>query len=110
MSSVPNKAPNLLAASGAIPAVAGVYSITKASAGAFTLETPAQANIGDGVELTFISETAYDHVIVCGGSPASGLNAANGTLTFGGAAGDSCQLISRNGRWWTENLNGVTVS
>jgi hypothetical protein len=107
--SVPNRAPNLLAANGAIPlppAADGLYHITKSTAGAFTLALPTT----DGIRMSIVSETAAAHVITCGGSPPSGLNAANGTLTYAATAGSGCELISRNGRWYTLNLNGVTVS
>jgi hypothetical protein len=107
MSSVPNKAPNLLAASGAITPVDGqAQNITKAGIAALTLALPTE----DGIRFAVIDETGYDHVILVGGSPPSGLNAAHGTLTFNGTAGSSVELLSRNGRWWTVNLNGVTVS
>lgn len=113
MANVPNAAPTLLSASGAIPIVNGaVYHITKTSAAAFTLALPVDSlgNNLDGIEMTFIDETGHAHTIVCGGSPPNGLNAAVGTLTFGGTAGQGVVIRSRNGRWWTKDANGVTAS
>jgi hypothetical protein len=113
MANVPNQAPSLLAASGAVPIVNNaVYHITKAGVAVLTLALPVDSggNNLDGIEMTFIDEGGHAHTILCGGSPPSGLNAAVGTLTFGGTAGQSVILRSRNGRWWTKAANGVTAS
>lgn len=107
MSSIPNRAPNVITASGTVTVADGVVNSINA-AGALTLTLPLPTV--DGIRVPFIDETGHAHVIQCSGSPASGLNAASGTLTFGGTAGDSCELISRNDRWYTLSLNGVTVS
>jgi len=106
MSSVPNRTPNVLTTAGVITAAEGPNHINAGSALIFTLPLPSI----DGIRMQFVDETGHAHIIQCSGSPASGLNANVGTLTFSGTAGSSCELVSRNGRWYTLSLNGVAVS
>lgn len=113
MSNVPNQAPIVLTAAGAIVAVApfATYAITAAAAIALTLAAP----VADGIELTFVDEGGHAHTIVCTGAgspPTAGLNGGttNNELTFGGTKGNACTIYSRNGFWWTCALASVTVS
>lgn len=106
MSTTPNANQSVLSGDGAVSPAPGLFHITKAGAAALTLALPTV----DGQKLGFIDETGHAHTIVCGGSPANGLNSTHGTLTFGGTVGDSCEIVSRNGLWWTLSLNGVTAS
>lgn len=110
MPNIPNKAPNLISAAGAVTP-AQFNHITASGAIAMTLAAPTI----DGVEVTFTDEGGHAHTLVCTGAgspPTAGLNGGTtaNTLTFGGVKGDACQLISRNGFWWAYCLNGVTVS
>lgn len=104
MSSVPNFAPQILAASGAITAVApyATYPITVAGVGAFTLAAP----VCDGIELTFVDETGHAHTITA----TALVNGVHNLMTFGGTVGNAVSIYSRNGFWWTVSLIGVTVS
>ena len=61
----------------------------------------------DGQEAIFIDESGYAHTIT---TPASGLNGTLHILTFGGTVGQAVHLVSRNGKWWTVAVNGVTPS
>ena len=107
MANVPNIQPIVVSASGAITPQHNVpIHITKATPAALTLALPTI----DGIRFPIIDETGAAHTVVLGGSPPNGLNKADGTLTFNGTAGSSCELISRNGHWWAVNLNGVAVS
>ncbi len=114
MSSVPNQAPVLLSASGAVPlnpTPYTIYSIAATGIAALTLAAPPC----DGIELLFVDETGFAHNIVCtgAGSPATaGLNSGttNNKLLFNGTRGSAVSLVSRNGFWWTAGTLGVTVS
>lgn len=104
MANIPNKAPNVITASGTITPAA--YNPINA-AGALALTLPA-ATI-DGQDCVFLDETGHAHVITC----TNGLNGGtNSTLTFGGAKADSVHIYSRNGFWWVPvgELGGVTVA
>ena len=102
MASIPNRTPNILAASGAV--VPGFLNhITLGSAAALTLAAPTV----DGQEAVFIDETGHAHTVT---TPATLINGVDHIATFGGTAGSSIYLVSRNGVWWAIALNGVTLS
>jgi hypothetical protein len=109
MSSVPNRAPNVITLAGAITP-AELNHINAAGALALTLALPTV----DGQILRFIDETGHAHVITIapnGSPPTAGLNGgSNSTLTFNGTKGSAVELISRNGNWYTGPLNGVAVA
>ncbi len=109
MSNVPNSAPNVITAAGAVTA-AKFNNIHAAGALALTLASPTI----DGQEIWFTDETGHAHTIVvaaAGSPPTSGLITGEvTTLTFGATAGDSVGLMSRNGFWQLLALNGVTIS
>lgn len=103
MSSIPNKAPNVITAAGAVTP-AEYNNINAASALALTLAVPSV----DGQLCTFIDETGHAHTVT---TPASGINGATHIATFGGTAGSSIQFVSRNSIWWVVGTpNGVTLS
>lgn len=90
----------VLSADGAIsvanlsPNLANLISITKGSAAAITLAAP----LIDDLELTIISESAFQHVIT---QASPGFNPGSvTTFTFSGVAGDTLYIMSRNGIWW----------
>ena len=93
------------AADGAITMVSGgIAMLTKSTgAGAYTLAVPTV----DGIHLTCVSTTAQAHVIT---QATVGFNAkaASGTITFGGAKGDSVQLVSYSGNWYVVSDNNIT--
>lgn len=110
MSSVPNAAPNVITANGAItPARFNLLS----AAGALALLTLALPTI-DGQQIAFTDITGHAHVITItavGSPPTTGLNGGtNSTLTFNATKGSSIELVSYNGSWWTLPETGVTVA
>lgn len=114
MSNVPNQAPTLLSASGAIAYNTNAYQlfmITATGIAALTLAAPP----ADGIELCIVDTTGFAHNVVAtgAGSPATaGLNSGtvNNKCLFNGARGSCVHLVSYNGFWWTETTLGVTVS
>lgn len=104
------------AASGAIaiPSKTGAEWLTtyNAGAGAYTLAAPTAGAAGvgqDGQTLKLSSLSAQAHVIT---GSVDGFNAkgASGTLTFGGAIGDSCELLAYNGHWYVISSKNVTAA
>jgi hypothetical protein len=111
MSNVPNRTPNVITAAGAVTPGTEYNFIDSAGAIALTVAAP----VCDGQIMNFIDQGGHAHTVVCTGAgspPTAGLNAGTtaNTLTFGGTKGDSVQIVSQNGFWWTNVLNGVTVS
>jgi hypothetical protein len=103
MSFAPNKAPNVVTAAGLVTP-ASLNSINAAGALALTLAAPTF----DGQEADFIDETGHAHTVTM--VTANNLNVNKNVLTFGGTAGSSFSLWSRNGKWYTGYLNGVTIT
>lgn len=93
---------------GAITIAPGTIALTKGSAAAITLAAPTPTT-HDGYVLRIYSETAFAHVITSG---VDGINAkgSSGTITLGGAKGDSVTLVARNGHWWTLAKVNATVA
>jgi len=92
-------------ADGAIAVAPGLHLLTKATAGAYTLADPTQAQ--NDMTLVITSRTAAAHVIT-GTNIWDGTATANTTLTFTAYAGASCTLLAQNGVWNTISLNAVT--
>lgn len=84
---------------------ANVY-LSKGSAAAITIVAPT-AGTQDGLRITVIAATAQAHVITCA---TDGFNAkgASGTLTFGGAIGDSVTIVADTGHWYATARVNVT--
>lgn len=93
---------------GAITITPGSVHFTKAGAGAITIAAPT-AVTHDGYVLVLVAGTAQAHVVT---SATVGFNAkgSSGTLTFGGAIGDSAVIIARNGNWYVVSVKGVTIA
>lgn len=101
---------------GAVQAITGDGAITianyalvllsKGSAAAITLAAPT-AGTHDRFEVTVVAISAQAHVIT---GSVDGFNAkgSSGTLTFGGAIGDSVTLVAYNGHWYTKSRINVT--
>ena len=113
-SSIPNQAPVIAAASGAIaPSGAKtIVAITKAGVAAMTLPAPTV----DGQILVIFDAGGHAHTVTVNGGlqspPVQGLNGGttNNLLTFGGTIGQSVELTSYNSNWWTTAVYGVTPS
>lgn len=95
-----------LSADGAITLIDGVVTLSKSgSAGAYTIPVPAlTSNTG---LLIITATTAQAHVIT---QSTVGFNGkgSSGTLTFGGAIGDSVQLLIENGNYYVVGKVNVT--
>lgn len=101
---------------GAVQAITGDGAITiannalvvlsKGSAAAITLAAPTSGT-HDRYRITVVATSAQAHVITSG---VDGFNAkgSSGTLTFGGAIGDSVTLVAHGGHWYTAALVNVT--
>ena len=91
------------AADGAIsPAVQNV-SLTKGTAGAYTLDVPGAGNVGK--LMLIVSASAAAHVITAASLDGGGL------LTFGAAIGNCCLLYARSATAWSiVSLTNVVLS
>ena len=97
----------------AIPVDTGCAVLTKGSAGTdYTLAAPVagdyKAGGQDGLELTILTTTAYQHVVTVGAGKVNG--ATNGVLTWAAAIGNGVILKAYNGIWYVIGSIGVTVS
>jgi hypothetical protein len=85
---------------GAIAPTEGIAALKTGTAGAMTLGLPVagpqSAGGQDGIILTIVSLDAEAYVVT---TPADGLNGADDTMTFGGAIGDSIDLLAEAGGW-----------
>jgi len=84
-----------LSGDGAITIAHGRVVITKATAGAITLDAP-PTTMNGGV-LHIVSTTAAAHVITHEHFD----DGANDTATFGGAVGDNFSLLAYGGVWYS---------
>ena len=97
------QAPTDIAGDAAIPPGGGVATASKGSAAALTLAVPSAGNVGK--TLRVIAASAQAHVIT-----AASLD-GGGTLTFGGAIGDSVLLYARAADAWSiDSTTNVTLS
>lgn len=97
-----------LTADGAITIIDGIVTLSKPTdPGAFTLPVPIQNN-STGV-LIITATTAEAHVIT---QSTVGFNAkgSSGTLTFGGAIGDSVTLVVNNGNYYVVSVINVVAA
>lgn len=96
-------------ANGAVPLKSRTVFITKStSAAALTLADA--TGLPDGTCLEFISTTAKAHTVSnAAGSGFNGGGAGSDVATFGGAAGDSFEVCSYGGKWYTCHLTNVTL-
>jgi hypothetical protein len=97
------------AADGPIAAKTGTVSITKAGVAALTLADPATP-ADDGKRLTIVATTANAHTVDnSAGSGFNGGGAGSDVATFGGAVGDSMELVALGGLWHVLRLTNVTL-
>ena len=88
-----------LSASGAIPPhVAHEYMITKAGVAALTLTAPT-ATTDDGLTITVVSSTAYQHTITTSALFVTGTANVN-VFTFPTSAGGSLTIQAYQGKWY----------
>lgn len=87
-------------------AARGKVLLSKGSAAAITIAAPT-AVTHDGWVINVIATSAQAHVITCA---TDGFNAkgSSGTLTFGGAKGDSVTLVADTGHWYATGRVNVT--
>lgn len=106
----PKGTPVLVAAGdGAIPIRhnATVF-ITKGSAAALTIADPATAD--NGTRMTITSTTAAAHTVTRSTTGFNDGGAAADVATFGAAKGNSMTIVAYGGKWYAENLTGVTLA
>ncbi|MCA1841308.1 MAG: hypothetical protein LC723_13460 [Actinobacteria bacterium] len=97
-------------ASGALPIVSGIYTITSAGVSALTLAAPSAAQ--KGTQLTVVTQTNVAHTVTfTGATLRDGANATRTTWTAPLFAGASITVIaSGNGLWLLENNNAGVLS
>lgn len=84
------------------------YMITKGSLEALTLGAPT-VGVEDGLELQFISNTAFAHTITATGLLKVGTASVN-VATFAAFAGASLNLVAWQGAWYVQGANAITFS
>ena len=98
-----------IAGDGAITiAPSAMIKLSKGTAAAITLAAPTTTT-HDGYKVMVFSTTAAAHVIT---GSVDGFNAkgSSGTITFGGAIGDSVSLVAMGGHWYTTSKVNATVA
>ena len=95
--------PTAFASDGAITVSLYAATLTKGSAGAYTLAAPGSGNVGN--LLYIFAGTAQAHVIT-----AASIDGGD-TLTYGGAIGDGIVLYARSATAWSiYSATNVTLS
>jgi len=97
------------ATDGAIAIASGIATLSKGSAGAYTLAAPTAAQ--EGTRLTITSRSAFAHVVTATDLIEDGVTGgAKDTATFAAFVGASMELIAINLKWHTVSLKAVTVA
>jgi len=94
------------AAAGALEVADGDHLIMTGGALAMTLRNPTADE--DGIRMRIKAITAQAHTVTLTDG-FNGSGTAGDVATFGGAIGDSMDIVAVNGIWQTENLNDVTL-
>lgn len=89
-----------------IPIVSGVYVLTKATAGAYTLAAPTAAQAG--TFLTITNGTAAAHTITATSLVWDGTTGVNTTITFAAFKGSTIQLVAYDLLWHVVSQNTIT--
>ena len=93
----------------ALPIATGTVVMTKGSASAFTLAAPTA--LQNGTRMTFLSDSAYAHVITATGLIHDGVTGgAKTTATFAAFKGATLTLCAYNLFWYVENRHNCTIS
>ncbi len=87
----------LTTASPVVPIKAGLVILNKAGVIAATMADPT-TGVHDGLQMSFVSVVAQAHTLITPG----GFNGSGTTATWGGAKGDSVQLVAYSGKWYSE--------
>lgn len=93
---------------GAISEKTGAVLIGSGGALAMTLARPLSGE-DDGKILTITAITAQAHTVTNATPGFNAAGAAGDVATFGGAIGDSMQLVAANGVWNVISLRNVTL-
>lgn len=93
---------------GAITIQNAYVVLSKGSAAAITLAAPTSGT-HDGWVIRVVAISAFAHVIT-GGVDGFNAKGSSGTLTFGGALGDSVTLMANGGHWYAVSKTNVTVA
>lgn len=99
----------LAGTNGAIAAKTGVVMLTKAGVAAMTLAAPT-AGTDDGKVLVIVAATANAHTVTQTTPGFNNAGTSGDVATFGGAIGDSMQIVAYNGRWHVISLRNVTLA
>lgn len=94
-------------ANGAIALKAGIVLITKSTVCALTIPNPAAAD--DGKRLHIVSTTPQAHTVTYSTAGFNGGGTNTDVATFGETAGNSMSIVAYNQKWWTIQVNGVTL-
>lgn len=106
-SALPVRTPVELTADGAITIAHGTVFLNKAGVLAATLDTPPTDM--DGCTLKVIAATANAHTITQTTPGFNGGGTASDVATFGGAKGDSIELVGYGGVWYVSSVRNVTL-
>lgn len=85
-----------------------IVKLSKGSAAAITLAAPTNTT-HDGYIVMAFSSSAFAHVIT-GGVDGFNAKGSSGTITLGGAIGDSVTLVAMGGHWYTLAKVNATVA
>lgn len=100
-----------LSVNGAVPITASAnFVITKAGVLVDTVAAPAASPGGDGIVLTFTSDTANAHTLTFTGNTLDTGSASVLTATFNANKGASLTVVSYNARWKVVSANGVSFT
>ena len=97
----------VFAADGAINIKSGVAVLTKATAGAYTLAAPAEAD--NGKRLLIVSRTAVAHTVTQTTPGFNGGGTGSDVATFGTSIGNCFELVAYNSVWHVVSLRNVTL-
>ncbi len=95
----------VVTASGVVQIKQSTVVITKSSAAALTMADPT-TGVHDGLEMTFISQTAQAHTLI---TP-SGYNQSGTQALWGGARGDGFTIIAFAGKWYVKFKTNISLS
>lgn len=93
---------------GAITIQTGRVVLSKGSAAAITIASPTPTT-HDYITITVIAISAQEHVITCATDGFNG-KGSSGTVTFGGAIGDSVTLMAYQGNWYVVGSVNATIA
>lgn len=84
--------------------------IELAGEGAIAMTISAPNSYQEGTILHIVATTAQAHTVTFPTVGFNGAGAAGDVATFGGAKGDSMQIVALDGVWYTLSLRNVTLA